>query len=39
MLARLQTRPGAREAEWLVGLDDLSPGTFDVLTVTVLFPN
>jgi ERCC4-related helicase len=38
MLARLHTRPGAREAEWLQGLDDLSPGTFDVLTVTVLFP-
>jgi hypothetical protein len=38
MLARLHTRPGAREAEWLQGLDDLSPGTFDVLTVTILFP-
>ncbi|MEW5956541.1 MAG: helicase-related protein [Chloroflexota bacterium] len=38
MLARLQTRPGAREAEWLQGLADLSPGTFHVLTVTILFP-
>lgn len=34
MLARLQQR----EAEWLTGLDDLSPGTYDVLTLTILFP-
>jgi len=38
MLARLHTRPGAREAEWLQGLDNLSPGTYDVLTLTILFP-
>ncbi len=38
MLARLQERPGTHEAEWLQGLDDLLPGTYDVLTVTVLFP-
>jgi len=36
MLARLHARPGAHEAEWLQGLDDLSPGTFDVLTVTIM---
>ncbi len=38
MLVRLQERPGAHEAEWLHGLDDLSPGTYDVLTVTIVFP-
>ncbi len=38
MLARLHARPGAHEAEWLHGLADLSPGTFDVLTMTIFFP-
>ncbi|MCG3207809.1 MAG: RNA polymerase-associated protein RapA [Anaerolineae bacterium] len=38
LLARLHARPGAHEAEWLTGLADLSPGTFDVLTMTILFP-
>ncbi|MCL4299579.1 MAG: hypothetical protein KJ077_27835 [Anaerolineae bacterium] len=28
----------AHEAEWLRGLDDLSPGTYEVLTVAVIFP-
>jgi hypothetical protein len=24
--------------EWLDGIDDLAPGSFDLLTATVLFP-
>ncbi len=38
VLTRLQMRPGAHEAEWLKGLDNLSQGTYDVLTATILFP-
>ena len=29
---------GAQPAGWLQGIDDLSPGSFDLLTVAVLFP-
>jgi hypothetical protein len=28
----------AQAAEWLEGIDDLAPGSFDLLTVAVLFP-
>jgi hypothetical protein len=38
MLTRLQERSEAKEAEWLHGLDNLLPGTYDMLTVTILFP-
>jgi hypothetical protein len=31
-------RSSSQPAEWLEGIDDLAPGSFDVLTVTVLFP-
>ena len=37
--AALRERLAAQEATaWLHGLDRLAPGTFDLLTVTVLFP-
>jgi len=29
---------GAPAVEWLKGIDDLSPGSFDLLTTTILFP-
>jgi hypothetical protein len=29
---------GAQPAEWLAGIDDLAPGSFDLLAVRVLFP-
>jgi len=29
---------GAQPAEWLEGIDDLSPGSFDMLTLTVYYP-
>ena len=32
-------RSSSQPAEWLEGIDDLSPGSFDLLTVTVLFPS
>jgi hypothetical protein len=35
---QMEQREGAQAAEWLRGIDDLSPGSFDLLTVTVLFP-
>jgi hypothetical protein len=35
---QMEQREGARTAEWLQGIDDLSPGSLDLLTVTVLFP-
>jgi len=31
-------RSSSQPAEWLKGIDDLAPGSFDLLTVTVLFP-
>jgi len=31
-------RSSSQPAEWLEGIDDLAPGSFDMLTVTVLFP-
>jgi hypothetical protein len=31
-------RRSSQPAEWLTGIDDLAPGSFDLLTVTVLFP-
>jgi hypothetical protein len=35
----MRQRLEAQEAAaWLRGIDDLAPGTFDLLTVTVLFP-
>ena len=38
MRARLEAQENAQALAWLHGIDDLAPGMFDVLTVTVLFP-
>ena len=38
MREQMEQREGAQAAEWLRGIDDLAPGSFDLLTVTVLFP-
>jgi len=38
MREQMEQRGGAQTAEWLRGIADLSPGSFDLLAVTVLFP-
>ncbi|MBN1978380.1 MAG: DEAD/DEAH box helicase [Anaerolineae bacterium] len=38
MREQMEQREGAQTAEWLGGIDDLSPGSFDLLTTTILFP-
>jgi superfamily II DNA or RNA helicase len=38
MRRQMGQREGAQAAEWLRGIDDLAPGSLDLLTVTVLFP-
>lgn len=38
MRQHLEGQQGAEAAEWMQGIDDLSPGSFDVLTVTVCYP-
>lgn len=38
MRRQMEQRGDAQAAEWLRGIDDLSPGSFDLLTVTVLYP-
>jgi superfamily II DNA or RNA helicase len=38
MKRQMEGREGAQAAEWLQGIDDLSPGSFDLLTITILFP-
>jgi len=38
MREQMEQREGAQVAEWLRGIDDLSPGSFDLLTMTILFP-
>ncbi len=38
MRERLEARGSAHTLVWLQGIDDLAPGMFDLLTVTVLFP-
>jgi hypothetical protein len=38
MREQMEQREGAQMAEWLGGIDDLSPGSFDLLTTTILFP-
>jgi len=38
MRRQMEQREGTQAAEWLQGIDDLLPGSFDLLTVTVLFP-
>jgi hypothetical protein len=38
MRDQMETHKTSQPAEWLDGIDDLAPGSFDLLTVTVLFP-
>jgi ERCC4-related helicase len=38
MRDQMEQQEGSQPAEWLQGIDDLAPGSFDLLTVTVLFP-
>ncbi len=38
MREQMEQQKDAQPAEWLEGIDDLAPGSFDLLTVTVLFP-
>jgi ERCC4-related helicase len=35
---QMSHREGAQPAEWLAGIADLAPGSFDLLTVTILYP-
>ncbi len=38
MRQQMEQRGSAQAAEWLRGIDDLSPGSFDLLAVTVYYP-
>jgi len=38
MKNQMQARADARSAAWLRGIDELSPGSFDILALTVLLP-
>jgi hypothetical protein len=38
MREQMEGREGVQTAEWLRGIDDLAPGSFDLLTVTVYYP-
>jgi superfamily II DNA or RNA helicase len=38
MRQQLEQREDAQGAEWLHGIDDLSPGSFDLLAMTVCYP-
>ena len=38
MRAQMETHKTSQPAEWLDGIDDLAQGSFDLLTMTVLFP-
>jgi hypothetical protein len=38
MREQMEQQEGSQPGEWLEGIDDLAPGSFDLLTVTVLFP-
>jgi superfamily II DNA or RNA helicase len=38
MKRQMEGRDGVQGAEWLQGIDDLSPGSFDLLTLTVHYP-
>jgi hypothetical protein len=38
MRDQMEQRKGSQPAEWLEGIDDLAPGSFDLLTVAALFP-
>jgi len=36
---QMEQREGAQGAKWLQGIDDLSPGSLDLLTVTAYYPS
>jgi hypothetical protein len=38
MRRQMEQQGGSQPAEWLRGIDDVVPGSFDLLTVTVLLP-
>jgi superfamily II DNA or RNA helicase len=38
MRRQMEQQEGAQPAEWLEGIDDLAPGSFDLLCVAVLYP-
>jgi len=38
MREQMEQQEGAQAAAWLQGIDDLSPGSFDLLAVTVYYP-
>ena len=39
MREQMEQREGMQAAAWLQGIDNLSPGSFDVLTLTLLWPS
>ena len=38
MQQQLAERPGDQATQWIEGIDEIAPGSFDVLTVTVYYP-
>ncbi|MFW6115918.1 MAG: helicase-related protein, partial [Chloroflexota bacterium] len=38
MRDQMEGREGSQPGEWLEGIDELAPGSYDLLTVTALFP-
>ncbi|MFW6116753.1 MAG: hypothetical protein ACOC6F_03405, partial [bacterium] len=38
MQGQMEQQKGSQPAEWLEGIDDLAPGRFDLLTLTILYP-
>lgn len=38
MQQQLAERPGDQVTQWIEGIDEIAPGSFDVLTVTVYCP-
>ena len=38
MKRQMEQQAGALAAEWLQGIDDLSPGSYDLLALTLLIP-
>jgi hypothetical protein len=38
MREQMERQQNALSAGWLHGIDDLSPGSFDLLTITIYYP-
>jgi hypothetical protein len=38
MQQQLAEQPGDQATQWIEGIDEIAPGSFDVLTVTVYYP-